>query len=91
MWFIIALICAAVFFFAFNFLNKKNIKLAWWEWLLAAIAVLLLIFAVSWMAEGYMENEPHAAITFLWTFGLGAVIFAAAAWASYFYRTRAKE
>ncbi|MCL2474908.1 MAG: hypothetical protein FWF37_02080, partial [Chloroflexi bacterium] len=89
--FIIGVICAAVFFFAFYFLNKKNIKLAWWEWLLAAIAVLFLIFAINWMGEAFAEDEPEPAITFLWTFGLAAIAFGAAAGVSYFLRNQTKE
>jgi len=91
MWFIIGIICAAIFFCAFIFFKQKNIKPAWWEWVLAAIAVLFLIFAISWMAEGYAENEPKAAITFLWTFGLAAIIFGTAAGVSYFLRNQSKE
>ena len=91
MWFIIGIICAAVFFLAFTLLKKNNINVAWWEWLLAAIAVLFLIFAINWMGEAYAENEPKAAITFLWTFGLAAIVFGAAAGVSYFLRNKPKE
>ena len=91
MWFLIGVICATAFFMAWFFLGKANIKLAWWEWLLSALAVISLIFAVAWMAEGFMENEPKPAITFLWIFGLVALVLAGSACASYFVRNKAKE
>ena len=91
MWFIIGVILAALFFFAFNFFNKKNIKIAWWEWALAIIAVLFFIFAINWMGEGFAEDEPGPAIHFLWTFGLAGLICAAGAGVSYFLRNKVTE
>jgi len=91
MWFIIGIVCAALIFVAYIFLKKTNIKIAWWEWLLVAVAILFFIFAITWMIEARMENEPKAAVTFLWTFGLAGILCVAGACASYFLRNKSAE
>ena len=90
MWFVIGIIIATLFFCAYYFHGKLNIKLAWWEWLLAAVAVLFFIFAINWMIEARMENEPQAGFTFLWTFGLAGILCVAGACASYFLRKKSE-
>ncbi len=57
--------------------NRKDIKLAWYDWVLLALAVVFLLLAVSNYTDSLAELEPRAAWFLLASFGLPGIILAA--------------
>ena len=63
--------------------DKKSIKLAWYEWLLAAIGIFSMIIAVGWGADAIAEGESQSALLFFGIFGAIALICAGIVFALY--------
>ena len=72
MWFLIGLITSAILFTLAFWLHSKRISVRWYEWLIGATGLLLLLFTIQNFSASFAEYEPQAAWTFLWVFGLPA-------------------
>jgi len=56
---------------------KQGISVRWWEWLIGAIGIALLIFTVQNFLGSFTENEPKAAWMFWLVLGLPSLIILA--------------
>jgi len=56
---------------------KQGISVRWWEWLIGAIGIALLIFTVQNFLGSFVENEPKAAWMFWLVLGLPSLIILA--------------
>ena len=56
---------------------KQGISVRWYEWLIGAIGIALLIFTVQNFLGSFAENEPSAAWMFWLVLGLPALIILA--------------
>ena len=74
MWFMIALILGAGLVGYVMWLRSRKIKVAWYEWIIGVLGILLLLFAIQNSLASVAENEPRAAWTFLWVLGVPAVV-----------------
>ena len=79
MWLIIGLVIGAVLLALALWLRSRRIVVTWYEWLIGVIGLLLLLFTIQNFAASFAEYEEFAAWTFLWIFGLPAVILLAIA------------
>jgi hypothetical protein len=75
--FFVGLIFAALVTALVFYVLNKNISVRWWEWLLLAIGILLLVFTVQNFLGSFVENEPKAAWIFWLVLGLPALIIIA--------------
>ncbi|AII58491.1 dehalogenase [Dehalococcoides mccartyi] len=80
MWLIIGLILGAAFLGLMMGLRTKKISLTWYEWLIGAIGVLMLLFTVQNYFGSLAEVEPKAAYLFLLVTGLPSLVLLAVAW-----------
>lgn len=60
-------------------LRSRNISVTWYEWLIGAIGLLLLIFSIQNIFAAYAEFETTAPSRFLLLFGLPGLIIMAIA------------
>jgi uncharacterized membrane protein len=74
MWFLIGLIIGAGLLALALWLRSRGIAVRWYEWLIGAIGLLLLLFTIQNFSASFAEYEEFAAWTFLWVFGLPSVI-----------------
>ena len=56
---------------------KENKSVRWYEWLIGAVGVILLVLCLQNTFGAMLEGESHASITFLWTLGIPALILIA--------------
>jgi hypothetical protein len=70
-------------------LRGKDITVKWYEWLIGAIGLLLLLFTIQNFAGSLVELESTAANMFLLVTGLPALILLAVAWQLVARRQRA--
>jgi hypothetical protein len=89
MWLIIGLIAGAAVLGLVLWLQSKNVSVKWYEWLIGAIGLLLLLFTIQNFAGSLAELESTAANMFLLVSGLPAVILLAVAWQLVARRQRA--
>ena len=80
MWFIIALVIGAGLLALVLWLRSRKIVVKWYEWLIGALGLLLLLFMIQNIAGSIAEMEITAAWQFLWLIGLPAIILLALAW-----------
>ena len=59
------------------FLTATKMKLTWYEWVLAVLGSILILFAIQNYATSQVELEARAAGYLLLMFGLPGVILAA--------------
>ncbi len=88
MWLIIGLILGAAFLGLMMGLRTKKISLTWYEWLIGAIGVLMLLFTVQNYFGSLAEVEPKAASLFLLVTGLPSLVLLAVAWQLAVRRTK---
>ena len=67
------ILVAALAFLVFYVINKK-ISVKWWEWVLFAAGILLLIFALQNFVGANLEGESKPAWMFAWTLGIPAIV-----------------
>ncbi len=89
MWLIIGLIVGAAVLALALWLHGRNIKVTWYEWLIGAIGLLLLLFTIQNLVGSFAELEPTAAYMFLLVTGLPALILLAISWQLVARRQRA--
>lgn len=68
-WLITGLALGAVIYW----LATKH-KFTWYEWVLAALGVILILFALQNYSASQLEYEPRAGSIMLWMFGLPGLI-----------------
>jgi uncharacterized membrane protein len=74
MWLIIGLIIGAGLVALWLWLRGRRIVVTWSEWLIGILGLALLLFAIQNFTASFAEHEEHAAWTFLWVFGVPAVV-----------------
>ncbi len=74
LWLILGLLVGAA---AFWLATRPNFKLTWYEWVLAALAVILVLFSLQNYLASQAELEPRAAGLMLMLFTLPGMILAA--------------
>ena len=79
MWFLIALILGAGLLALVLWLRSRKIVVKWYEWLIGAIGLGLLLFTIQNFVASFVEMEPIAPWMFLLVFGLPAIILLAIA------------
>lgn len=79
MWFIIALVVGVALTVLVMWLRSRDIKVAWYEWLIGAIGLALLLYTIQNFATAFAELESQAAWMFWLVLGLPAVILLAVA------------
>ncbi len=89
MWLIIGLIVGAAVLALVLWLRNRDIKVSWYEWLIGALGLLLLMFTIQNFAGSLAELESTAASMFLLVTGLPAIILLAIAWQLIVRRQRA--
>ncbi len=89
MWLIIGLVAGAAVLGLMLWMRGKDISVKWYEWLIGAIGILLLLFTIQNFAGSLAELESTAANMFLLVSGLPAIILLAVAWQLIARRQRA--
>lgn len=79
MWFLIGLVTGAGLLALVLWLRSRRIEVKWYEWIIASLGLGLLLFTVHDFFASFAEHEEYAAWTFLWVFGLPAIILLAVA------------
>lgn len=74
LWMVIGLIAGLGITLLMQFLNKHGIKLRWYEWVLVAAGVLLILFNVDTYIYSMAELEPKAANLSLLFVGLPGLV-----------------
>ena len=79
MWFVIALVLGGLVGALVFWLRGRGIKVTWWELLIGAIGILLLLLTIQNFFGSQTEFERSAANMFLLVIGLPAIILLAVA------------
>lgn len=80
MWLIIGLIVGVAILGLVIWLRGMNFSLKWYEWLIVAIGLLLLLFTIQNFVGASAELAPEAALMFLLVTGLPALLLFAVVW-----------
>ena len=80
MWLIIGLIAGAAVLGLILWLQSKDITVKWYEWLIGALGLVLLLFTIQNFFGSLAELESTAANMFLLVAGLPALVLLAVAW-----------
>lgn len=80
LWLILGLIIGVGGWWFVAWIKARQIRLTWYEWLLAALGVIFALLAIQNFTASFAELEPQAAWILLALFGVPAVIFGVAAW-----------
>jgi uncharacterized membrane protein len=89
MWLIIGLIAGAAALGLVLWLRGKDVAVKWYEWLIGALGLVLLLFTIQNFAGSIAEIESTAANMFLLVTGLPAIILMAVSWQLVARRQRA--
>jgi hypothetical protein len=74
MWFFIGLVLGIGLLAMVLWLRSSRIVVRWYEWLIGALGLVLLLFTIHDLFASFAEYEELAAWTFLWVFGVPAVM-----------------
>lgn len=75
LWLILGIVIGAgIFYLA----SRPNLNLAWYDWVLLALAVALALLAIQNYLASLAELEPRAARILLAGFGIPALLFGGA-------------
>ena len=91
MWFIIALIVGGLAAWLVMWLRSRDVKVAWYEYLIGAIGVVLLLLTAGFFLGAQAEWESTAAYMSLAVLGIPALILMAVAWQLASRRSRASS
>lgn len=72
LWLVFGVIVGVGFYFA-----STKMTMTWYEWVLAVLGTILILFAIQNYIGSQLDLEPRAAGLLLLIFGLPGVIFAA--------------
>ena len=79
MWFIIALVVGVALTVLVMWLRSRDMVVRWYEWLIGAIGLLLLLFTIQNSVTAFAELEPTAVWMFWLVLGLPSIILLAVA------------
>jgi hypothetical protein len=79
LWLILGVIIGVGGWWLVSWTRTRNVKVTWYEWLLAVIALVFALLAIQNYTASVAELEPGAAWVLLALFGVPALIFAAIA------------
>jgi hypothetical protein len=79
MWLIFGLVVGAGLVALILWLRSREIAVTWYEWLIGILGLLLVLFTLQNFIASFAEHEEVAAWTFLWIFGVPAVVLLAIA------------
>jgi phosphoglycerol transferase MdoB-like AlkP superfamily enzyme len=88
MWLLIGIILGILLLGVIWWSKKNSFSLTWYEWLIGAIGVLMLLFTVQNYFGSLAEIEPKAASLFLLVTGLPSLVLLAIAWQLAVRRTK---
>ncbi|MEQ4489038.1 MAG: dehalogenase [Dehalococcoides mccartyi] len=80
MWFFIGILIGALVLGFIWWLKRKNLHLTWYEWLIGAVGLILLVFTLQNFMGSFEEVESKAAYMFLLVTGLPSLILLALTW-----------
>ena len=80
MWFFIALILGAAILGLVFWLRNRNMRVAWYDWLIGAVGLLLLLAAAQHYAGSLAELYPTAGWMGALAFGIPGLILLAVSW-----------
>jgi uncharacterized membrane protein YeaQ/YmgE (transglycosylase-associated protein family) len=80
MWLIIGLIAGAAILGLVVWMRSKGVVVKWYEGLIGALGLVLLLFTIQNFAGSLAELESTAANMFLLVTGLPAIILLAVSW-----------
>ncbi|BAQ35379.1 dehalogenase [Dehalococcoides sp. THU3] len=80
MWFTIGILVGALILGLVWLMKRNNFSMTWYEWLIGAIGLLMLLFTIQNYFASLAEIEPKAAYMFLLVVGLPGLILLALAW-----------
>jgi len=89
MWLIIGLIAGAAILGLVVWMGSKGVAVKWYEGLIGALGLVLLLFTIQNFAGSLAELESTAANMFLLVTGLPAIILLAVSWQLVARRQRA--
>ena len=89
MWLIIGLVAGAAVLGLVLWMRGKDISVKWYEWLIGALGLALLLFTIQNFAGSLAELESTAANMFLLVSGLPAILLLAVSWQLVARRQRA--
>jgi hypothetical protein len=72
--FTIGIIIGLALLYLVFWLNSKKIAVKWYEWLIGASGLLILVWAVHDFFASMAEHNETAALTFLWILGIPAFV-----------------
>ncbi|MEQ4487266.1 MAG: dehalogenase [Dehalococcoides mccartyi] len=80
MWFTIGILVGALIPGLIWLMKRHNFSLTWYEWLIGAVGLLMLLFTIQNYFGSLAEVEPKAANMFLLVIGLPGIILLALSW-----------
>jgi len=80
MWFTIGILVGALILGLIWLMKRHNFSLTWYEWLIGAAGLLMLLFTIQNYFGSLAEVEPKAANMFLLVIGLPGIILLALSW-----------
>ncbi len=89
MWFIIGIGIGAAVLTLVLWLRSRNIKVTWYEWLIGALGLALLLYTIQNVVGFLTEIEPTATWMVALIIGLPAIILLAVSWQLIARRQRA--
>ncbi len=89
MWLIIGLVAGAAVLGLVLWMRNMDVSVKWYEWLIGALGLVLLLFTIQNFTGSLVELESTAANMFLLVSGLPAIILLAVAWQLIVRRQRA--
>ena len=89
MWFIIALILGGLIGALVLWMRSKDIKMAWYVWLIGIVGLFLLLFTIQNYYGSNVEFQQKASTMFLLVTGLPAIVLIAVAGLLVYRRQRA--
>ncbi len=89
MWLIIGLIAGAAVLGLVLWIRGKDVSVKWYEWLIGALGLALLLFTIQNFVGSLAELESTAANMFLLVTGLPAIVLLAVSWQLVARRQRA--
>ena len=79
MWFVIALILGGLVGALALWMRSKDMKMAWYTWLIRIVGLFLLLFTIQNYVGSVNEFESSAASMFLLVLGIPSVVLLAVA------------
>lgn len=89
MWLFIGLITGIAVLGLIMLLRSRNVSVKWYEWLIGAVGLALLLFTIQNFTSALFALEPTASWMVLLIFGLLSLVLLAVAWQLISRRQRA--